>query len=167
MDNDNSTPVSITFTASASPYHKGDVAGFPAKEAKAYVDKRVARYTDEELGQTEEALEEARAELQRLESAAAAAASSRAAAAPVKGVRNAPRASKVAARQVVALPEGGDGQGAGEAGAQQRGDGADQLKGDQAPDGGSDSSGSDGVGQDGGTGDTGATGSDGAAGGAE
>ena len=40
--------VSVTFTGSASPYHEGDVAGFPASEARQYIDKGVAEYTDEE-----------------------------------------------------------------------------------------------------------------------
>lgn len=40
--------VSITFIGSASPYHEGDVAGFPSAEARQYVDKGVAEYTDED-----------------------------------------------------------------------------------------------------------------------
>ena len=47
MNSDNEILVSVTFIASASPYHADDVAGFPAAEAKAYVDKQLARYTDE------------------------------------------------------------------------------------------------------------------------
>lgn len=37
--------VSVTFIGSASPYHEGDLAGFRADEAKAYVDNGKAVYT--------------------------------------------------------------------------------------------------------------------------
>lgn len=37
--------VSVTFKASASPYHKGDVAGFDEDTAKRLVDAGVADYT--------------------------------------------------------------------------------------------------------------------------
>lgn len=39
--------VSVTFLKSASPYHEGDLAGFVAAEAKAYVDKGLAVYTEQ------------------------------------------------------------------------------------------------------------------------
>lgn len=37
--------VSVTFKGSASPYHKGDVAGFDEETAKKLVDAGVADYT--------------------------------------------------------------------------------------------------------------------------
>lgn len=43
--------VSVTFVASASPYHEGDIAGFPANEAKVYVDNGMAVYTAAEQAQ--------------------------------------------------------------------------------------------------------------------
>lgn len=39
--------VSVTFLKSASPYHEGDLAGFVVAEAKAYVDKGLAVYTEQ------------------------------------------------------------------------------------------------------------------------
>lgn len=41
--------VSVTFIGSASPYHEGDLAGFPADEAQAYVDKGKAVFTKLEV----------------------------------------------------------------------------------------------------------------------
>lgn len=50
MSNKQQPPVSITFTGSASPYCKGDVAGFTAEEAQAYIDAGVAELTPKPRG---------------------------------------------------------------------------------------------------------------------
>ena len=55
--------VSVTFVASASPYHEGDIAGFVEAEAKAYVDNGKAVYTVAEQA-TEGELAQAGDELQ-------------------------------------------------------------------------------------------------------